>query len=287
MLGDLEAWHAFLQTACFARRLPPSKFAQLVRAFQAQHGPIAGEALLEPFKSDADDDPRVPGYLKELLQAGLLSVNDVLQCFLPLQQSTAIEDAPVSEPATQTLLFQMLSAEVSQGSYSEDLGRTIVLLIGWIEAFPSSTTVATFVGVVLSQPKIVELLQPHTQLDPSASLSKKPTNSDSVKLVKTRLGQGLAAMIAHINSQNMELASNLLYCQNALGLNSMHDPLEGPEADMGMDALAFQESVTDALAPLNTRAGLFVFLNGLVSRISWYQHYYKVNTGRLCFVISV
>ena len=160
MNAETGNWQAFLQIACFVRRLSPNKFADLVRVFQAQHKPIPGHLLIQPFIAHAGQDPRVIRYLEHLLKSGLLDINDVLSGLRP-RDSPAVKNTTMEEPATHGILFQMLSSETSQRIHPETISRTLVLIVTWLERFPSSTALAFFAGTVLSQPCSMELLKPH------------------------------------------------------------------------------------------------------------------------------
>lgn len=261
MYAEVRDWQAFLHTACFVRRLAPNKFADLVKAFQAQHRPVSGQALLEPFIAYTDQDPRVVYYLQYLLRSGLLRINDVLRGLLP-KELPIVNGPAEAEMNTHALLFQMLSSEMSQASDFEELGRTLILMVVWLEKYPSSTALAFFAGTVLSNPHCMELLKPHDQGTLSDHTAGKADARRSITRIKGKLGNALAVVINHVNVQNMPLATNLLYWQNELGLNSIESQPE--EVDHGIDvaSMAFDGSIMDT--PVGTRAALFAYLNALL-----------------------
>ena len=71
-------------------------------------------------------------------------------------------------------------------------------------------------------------------------------------------------LISNLSQTNIQAAGALDYWQKQYGL---HEDLPSQSLDIldGVDlgALSFQESVLDN-APLNTRAGLYIYLNALV-----------------------
>ena len=259
--SEIRKWHEFLQQACFIHRLSSSEFTSQVNAFQARHARLSSKALLEPLLNQAPYDPRVPGYLKELLKLGLLGVSDVLEG-LGSKQATET-DGSAQEMPTQTLIFQMLADEIGQ----EVPGRAIQLItrhmLFWLETFPTSLSIAFFAAKVLSHPQCGTIFANPMSGPPRMAAAQRRKASDQAETFRERLGTALAVMIAHTNSQNMQLASNLLYWQNELGLTGVQDSAESNHEIRDMAAMAFERNVPDT--PINTRAGLFVYLNALVS----------------------
>lgn len=264
MQANEKEWQAFLRTACFLKRLPPAKFAVLVRAFQAQQGPISAQALLEPFLIHGHQDPRVPGYLQQLLKTRLLSISDVLIGLLP-RESLKAREVIVHEPVTQPLLFQMLSSEVSEGVQIEDLPRIFAFIVVWLEIFPSSIAIAIFAATMLSQPRALQVLQEYPDDGSATDAVGSVLASSTTQKVRQRLRNAIAETVNCINMQDMPLTTTLLYWQHELGPDLDQDQPESSNHRKDVESIAFHSSVMDN--PLNTRAGLFVYLNALVSLV--------------------
>ena len=263
-LSEVRQWHDFLQQACFIHRLSSSEFTSRVNSFQAHHAHLPSKALVEPLLDQAPYDPRVPGYLKELLKSSLLKVSDILNGLRSKQATKS--DGPAQEMPTQTLMFQMLADEVGQEVPSREIQLIIHHMLFWIETFPSSLSIAFFAAKVLSHPHCGTIFKKPIAGPLRTAVAERPNTSDQIETFRQRLETALAVMIAHTNSQNMQLASNLLYWQNELGLISGQDSAESNHEIRDMAAMAFERNVPDL--PMNTRAGLFVYLNALVSFVS-------------------
>ena len=259
--GEVRQWHDFLQQSCFIHRLSSSEFVSEVSAFQARHARLPSKALLEPLLNQALYDPRVPGYLQQLLRLRLLNVSDVLEGLRPKQAQE--NDGPAQEMPTQTLMFQMLADEVGQEVPSREIQLITHYVIFWLETFPTSLSIAFFAAKVLSLPQCGSIFKKPISKPPRTAAAQRRNASDRTETFRDRLGTALAVMIAHTNSQNMQLASNLLYWQNELGLTGVQDSADSNHEIRDMAAMAFERSVPDT--PMNTRAGLFVYLNALVS----------------------
>ncbi|KAL8697963.1 MAG: hypothetical protein Q9201_006830 [Fulgogasparrea decipioides] len=95
---------------------------------------------------------------------------------------------------------------------------------------------------------------------------------------KAALGRSLTPMINDLSQTNIQLAETIDYWQKQYHL---HDELSTESMDLlnGVDlgALSFQDSVLDN-DPVNTRAGLYIYLNALVRYRTIY--YPKIRKGR-------
>lgn len=77
-------------------------------------------------------------------------------------------------------------------------------------------------------------------------------------------GGYLSTLIAQVSQTDMQLATELDFWQKQYDIR---DDIPGQDLELlsGVDlgALSFQESVLDS-TPLNTRAGLYIYLNAMV-----------------------
>lgn len=81
---------------------------------------------------------------------------------------------------------------------------------------------------------------------------------------KVSFSRCLSLLVTHVSQTNLQLATTLDYWQKQYDIR---DDVPGQTLELldGVDlgALSFQESVLDN-APVNTRAGLYVYLNAMV-----------------------
>lgn len=82
--------------------------------------------------------------------------------------------------------------------------------------------------------------------------------------MKASLGRCLSSLISQHSQTNLQLATTLDFWQKQYDLRP-DVPGQALELLDGVDlgALSFQQAVMDS-APLNTRAGLYIFLNAMV-----------------------
>ena len=140
--------HQFFE-ACIRKRVPPEKFHTLFQTFIFKHDSLPGRILVDVLldegrkASKSRPDPRIPLYIREVLQMQVASTSDVLAAILPLpvvkdstvdddQSVPTVIDAPeYQNPRTETLILQMMSIEISNGFVNskeelQDVLRTMV-----------------------------------------------------------------------------------------------------------------------------------------------------------------
>ncbi|KAL8898974.1 MAG: hypothetical protein Q9207_006435 [Kuettlingeria erythrocarpa] len=250
--------HTFF-IACLRIRLSSQKFSSLLQAFEVKHPYLPSIALakelLDAGCRDGGVDPRLPSYqeaLLELKRVDLLSLLDSVQPAWPESgvalHPNLLDPQDAAKPSAQATVLSLLTRKVANGFIKEDTELFVLLkhLIPWANHFPSSTTLGFFISAILSCPIAQEVL----------SIAK-------AKRIKASFGRVLTPLINNLSQTHIQLASGLNYWQKHYQLQedvpAEIDLLHG--VDLG--TVSFQESVLDN-EPINTRAGLYIYLNAVV-----------------------
>ncbi len=85
--------------------------------------------------------------------------------------------------------------------------------------------------------------------------------------MRASLGRCLSSLITQLSQTNLQLATTLDFWQKQYDLRA-DTPGQSLDLIDGVDlgALSFQQNVIDN-APLNTRAGLYIYLNAMVNAL--------------------
>ncbi len=139
-----QEWHQFFD-ACVRKRVPPQKFYTLLKTFALKHVTLPGRTLVNVLfdqgrkASSRQVDPRIPLYARELLQMQEVSVSDTLAAILPLPvdrhsnvnndqgDQAAVDAAESQNPRLETMIFQMMTFEISNGLIKTQEGIQAVL----------------------------------------------------------------------------------------------------------------------------------------------------------------
>ncbi|KAL8815595.1 MAG: hypothetical protein Q9223_005278 [Gallowayella weberi] len=256
-----SAWQSFLET-CLLRRVPSSKFLSLFREFEATTPrPLASGpgsltwALLDAGHIGPNVDPRLSHYLEVLLDAKEIDSISLLSATARITQSdnsgnialASLDAANTTIPSLQVVVLDLLARKIANGIIERDTDLLAFLdqLLPWITQHPSSITLGSLLSATLGCTVAQEVL-------PAAKAKK----------IKTALGRCLTPIINNLSSTNIQLASILSNAQkqydlNEEGLTNSGDPMNVlGGVDLGL--LSFQDDVVDNL---NTRAGLYIYLN--------------------------
>ncbi|KAL9051565.1 MAG: hypothetical protein Q9206_004654 [Seirophora lacunosa] len=212
-------------------------------------------ALLNAACRDGLVDQRLCTYLEALLESQIIDSSVLLSAILPVQPAdgTALEPSlldadDAAKPSVQAVILPLLTRAVANGFISEESELFVFLkhLLPWISRFPSSIVVGFLVSATLG-----------------CSIAQEVLPSTKGKKLKAAFGQTLVPMIGNLSQTNIQLAGALNYWQKQY---QMQDELPPDSIELlgGVDlgALSFPESVLDN-EPMNTRAGLYVYLNAL------------------------
>ncbi|KAL8829004.1 MAG: hypothetical protein Q9170_006353 [Blastenia crenularia] len=202
-------------------------------------------------------DTRLSIYLDALLVEKIVDVSTLLCAVqpFPLEDEATFDptllDADSAKLSLQTMVLQLLTRTIANEYDAEDYELFLFMknLIPWMTMFPSSVTLGFLVSATLGCHEAQRALP--------VMEAKSPTE------LKASFGRSLTPFIANLSQTNIQLASTLNYWQKHYQL---HDELPAEPMDLlnGVDlgALSFEQSVLDNEL-LNTRAGLYIYLNSL------------------------
>lgn len=253
--------------ACLRKRLSPDKFKALFMTFHGQYPSLRGRKLVQSLLNDRSPeppliDPRLPLYIKELLSMGVIGTADVLSSLLPrpseppltgqpsLDDQQILEINGVQKPTIAGLVLQMITAEVADGLLrtNQEVLETLASIVSLVSLVPGSSALGYFVAAVLSMTIVHEVL-----------------SVGSTKKFKRAFGRSLTTLINHMTQANMQLATTLDLWQKQYQLvddETVQPPADNQD-DVNIESLTFQNSVIDT-PPVNTRAGLYIYLNALL-----------------------
>ncbi|KAL8935633.1 MAG: hypothetical protein Q9216_005326, partial [Gyalolechia sp. 2 TL-2023] len=251
--------HKFVD-ASFQNRRSSQRFLDALQVYEAKYQPLSSSSLakelLDAGYRNGFVDPRLSTYLEALLDAQKLDLSTLLSAVHPSPaehgtafSSTLLDAEDSAKPSLQTVILQLLTRKIANGFIGEDLELFIFFktIIPWMTSFPSSILLGFLVSATLSCPVAQDTL-------PNAKAKK----------FKASFGRSLTPLIGNLSQTNMQLAGTLNYWQKHYQL---HDDLPAESIDLlgGVDLgeLSFQESVMDN-EPINTRAGLYIYLNALL-----------------------
>ncbi|KAL9604923.1 MAG: hypothetical protein Q9219_000111 [cf. Caloplaca sp. 3 TL-2023] len=252
-------WHNSIQ-ACFRNRLSADKFLSALQAAEDKYSVLPPETLAKVLLDlgcrGKFVDPRLSLYLEALLDAKTLDSSVLLSALrktipdnVAVFQSSLLDNGSSTKPSLQTIVLQLLTRKIANGLIAEDVELFWFLktLIPWMTDFPSSVMIGFLVSATLGCPTAQEIL-PRVK----------------AKKLKTSFGQSLTPFIGNLSQTNIQLASALSYWQKHYQL---HDEIPAESMDLlnGVDlgTLSFEQGVLDN-EPLNTRAGLYIYLNAML-----------------------
>ncbi|KAL8931645.1 MAG: hypothetical protein Q9211_006817 [Gyalolechia sp. 1 TL-2023] len=247
--------------ACFRSRPSSQRFLDALQTYEAKYPPLSSsflaKELLDAGYRSGVVDPRLPIYLEALLDAKRLDLSTLLSFIQPSPpedgtafSSSLLDAGDSAKPSLQTVILQLLTRKIANASIREDSELFLFLksVIPWMMYFPSSIMLGFLVSATLGCPVAQEIL-------PNAKANK----------FKASFGRSLTPLIGNLSQTNMQLAGTLNYWQKHYQL---HDELPAEPMDVlgseELGALTFQDSVMDH-EPINTRAGLYIYLNALAN----------------------
>ncbi|KAL8992329.1 MAG: hypothetical protein Q9169_007185 [Polycauliona sp. 2 TL-2023] len=243
---------------CFLTRTSHSDFNKRIARFQdsAPNPPLApcrlARAILDASSNGPKIDPRLFLYLEALLDTARINIVDLLAA---IAQSHGPSDRVAATLNTtdslESKVLQLLTKRIAHGGIGNDTDILAFLgaLLPWMSQHPGSVTLGLLVSTTLNSPS--------TQHAMTVLATKK---------FKSIFSKRLTHLINSLSSTNIQLASALSFYQK------QYDLQDGIVADDSMNvlhgvdlaALSFQDTVMDN-EPVVTRAGLYIYLNALIS----------------------
>lgn len=165
----VQEWHHFFD-ACVRKRVPPEDFHTLLKTFNLKHVALPGTGLVDVLldqgrkASSRQVDPRIPLYAREMLQMQQIRTCDTLAAILPLpvdnisninedqNDQAAIDTVASQNPRLETLIFQMMTVEVSNGLIKtpEELQAVLKTLVKTKFNSANSAALGYFISALLN-----------------------------------------------------------------------------------------------------------------------------------------
>ncbi|KAI4271987.1 MAG: hypothetical protein L6R38_006730, partial [Xanthoria sp. 2 TBL-2021] len=251
------AWQTFF-IECFFRRASSSNLVELIPQFEATARPLAlaperlARALLDVGSNGEKTDPRLPSYLEALLDTKRINVVDLLLAAAHFHDPSDLTSTSLDTANTlHFTIFRLLIKRIANGIIDNDTMLLTFLgeLLPWMSQHPASATLGLLVSSTLGSPA-----------------AEHAMTTAATKKSKASFARRLTPLINNLSSTNIQLASALSYYQKQYDLQG--GAFAGNSIDIlnGVDlaALSFNDTVMDN-EPIITRAGLYIYLNALIS----------------------
>lgn len=290
---QMATWTHFVDR-CLQNRLSADKLeklaVQLSKRIPRDETQLA-EALLRPrSQATACLDPLIPVYLERLLVLNFLNPPEVLNALFRYSRDYATgaghsHGSPKKQqsqhwhitPELEELVFARLSKAFVTNERPKsvvEVQKTLATLSRWMNTLNSSQTAESVIHSLAdgSQAQRTQTLVGLGMLVIATIEHPKVAGVIEVALPKAQrksLSESLTFFIPHLNQSSLQLGDRLGMLQKQYSLTTdhasggMHD---GPGSH-GLDVSVLQLETVMDLPIINTRAGLYVFINSLVSRI--------------------
>ncbi|KAL6706140.1 mediator complex subunit [Coniothyrium glycines] len=281
---------------CLENRIQANVFAALVTQLHAK-SPLPGRKLaallLRPRSANLISiDPRIPVYLEQLLALQKVDASDVLastfQYSTDRLPKTGNEDAQKgaqwnNPPELEEIIFHRLHKVFASDERPVDNSegiRTLIVVTRWMQAMVTSHTSNTMIQAmagIQAQPQqhlinvreglgmlIVGIIENQKML----RILENPKGKEIRKVFV----QSLSSFIPFLNhnsggsNTSLSLAQRLEMSQKQHDFYNKLSPADGEtnQNNPGLDVAALQLDAVMDLPLVNTRAGLYVFLNSLL-----------------------
>ncbi|KAJ5133975.1 hypothetical protein N7526_005340 [Penicillium atrosanguineum] len=275
-----EQWKTFLHR-CLAHRVDVDEFKGLTKLMLAR-SPVKENELLDLLlearaSSVIAWDPLLPVYVDSLCKIGRVKSAAALVALL---RHSSIREMSVKRRAstlmTDIKVIQDVMMAVSTGSIPRSVAEAADLYAATVEwivavgAWHHDSLGGEQGSGLMSSPDAVSLFESLGIL--LAALSGTPKglemlSSDDRQDLKTKLGQALSSYLPLCVDVSLPLRHRLDTVQKDFNLygEQSSKPLGHPAIDgMNVNALQFESSVMDGPV-INTRAGLYVYLNSMLA----------------------
>ncbi|KAJ5081507.1 hypothetical protein NUU61_009771 [Penicillium alfredii] len=296
-MASSEQWRTFF-CRCLAQRIDVDKFKDLSKLMFMRH-PLKEAELLDLLwehraASNHPWDPLFPLYVDGLCKLGIVKPSSALACLLKnssmldrQDSSTSSSSSPDSQRPkrkrkvdtlmTDTKVVQNVMLWVSTGNLPRTIAEAAEIYsvaVEWIEAVVawhnSSLDGSQQTGGLMSSPDAVSLFESLGILLAALSGTNKGLevlSSDFHQALKTKLGHALSTYLPFCVDVSLPLRHRLDALQKEFNLfgDQSSKLMDDPAIEsMNVNALQFEASVMDVPA-INTRAGLYVYLNAVLA----------------------
>lgn len=286
----MATWTHFVDR-CLQNRLSADKLeklaVQLSKRIPRDEAQLA-EALLRP-RSRATGclDPLIPVYLERLLVLNFLNPPEVLNALFRYSRDYATgadhsHGSPKKQqsqhwhitPELEELVFARLSKAFVTNERPKsvvEVQKTLATLSRWMNTLNSSQTAESVIHSLAdgSQAQRTQTLVGLGMLVIATMEHPKVAGVIEVALPKAQrksLSESLTFFIPHLNQSSLQLGDRLGMLQKQYSLTTDHasDGMHDGPGSHGLDVSVLQLETVMDLPIINTRAGLYVFINSLL-----------------------
>ncbi|KAK7550831.1 mediator of RNA polymerase II transcription subunit 5 [Phyllosticta citricarpa] len=282
-------WHIFIDT-CLRKRLATDDYDKLARDLRARipkDGAALSEALLRPKTLSAFYfDPLVVVYLERSLALDLLDPPHILEAlFRHAREANAATDRSQPEswnvksqsyvsPELEELVFARLSRAYMINERPKKVSeaqKTLALLTKWMSTMSSTQAAESVINsiaegtqghrttTIMSLGLLVIAVLEHPKI---AGVLEKA----SPKWVSKALSESITAFMPHLSQASLQLADRLGMLQKQYSLTDhAANAVDDGSANNGLDVAVLQLETVMDLPVINTRAGLYVFINSILA----------------------
>ncbi|RYN76469.1 Mediator of RNA polymerase II transcription subunit 5 [Alternaria alternata] len=294
MESMIKEWSVFLDK-CLERRIQPDLFAAAVAQLHAK-SPLPGRKLaalvLRPRVAGSNNiDPRSIVFLEQLLALKKVDASDVLTLtFLYSKDRLPVktgDEKPTKEaqwdnpPELEEIVFHRLhkafAAEERPINNTEGL-RTLIVLTRWMQAMVTSHTsdsmIQAMAGIQQPQQHSINVREGLAMLVIGVIENSKILrilNNPKGKDIRKSFIQSFSSFIPFLSNnsggshQSLQLAERLELSQKRHDFYEKLPNVNGEEnGNAGLEVAALQLDAVMELPQVNTRAGLYIFLNALL-----------------------
>jgi len=294
MESMIKEWSVFLDK-CLERRIQPDLFAAAVAQLHAK-SPLPGRKLaalvLRPRVAGSNNiDPRSIVFLEQLLALKKVDASDVLTLtFLYSKDRLPVktgDEKPTKEaqwdnpPELEEIVFHRLhkafAAEERPINNTEGL-RTLIVLTRWMQAMVTSHTsdsmIQAMAGIQQPQQHSINVREGLAMLVIGVVENSKILrilNNPKGKDIRKSFIQSFSSFIPFLSNnsggshQSLQLAERLELSQKRHDFYEKLPNVNGEEnGNAGLEVAALQLDAVMELPQVNTRAGLYIFLNALL-----------------------
>ncbi|KAK8175814.1 mediator complex, subunit Med5 [Phyllosticta citrichinensis] len=285
-----HTWDLFIDS-CLRKRLATDDYDRLARDLQGRipkDGAALSEALLRPKTlSEFYFDPLVVVYLERSLALDLLDPPQVLEALFrhAREANTAADRSqpkgwnvkpPPSyvSPELEELVFARLSRTYMINERPKKVSeaqKTLALLTKWMSTMSSTQAAESVINsiaegtqghrttTIMSLGLLVIAVLEHPKI---AGVLEKACP----KWVSKALSESITAFMPHLSQSSLQLADRLGMLQKQYSLSDhAANAVDDGSAHNGLDVAVLQLETVMDLPVINTRAGLYVFVNSLLS----------------------
>ncbi|KAJ5673987.1 hypothetical protein N7462_009426 [Penicillium macrosclerotiorum] len=281
-MASSEQWRTFLHR-CLAHRVDVDEFKDLFKLMLSR-APVNESELLDLLlearaASNVTWDPLLPVYLDGLCKTGQVKASAALACLLKhssIRPKSEALKGKVSTLMTDIKVIQDVMLSISAGvipTSIDEVADLYAATVEWIMAVVAwhnaNLDVSQQTGGFFSSPDAVSLFESLGILLAALSGTAKGLemlSSDLHQGLKTKLGQALSSYLPLCVDVSLPLRHRLDTLQKEFNLygqqpskSSNHPAIDG----MNVNALQFESGVMDGPV-INTRAGLYVYINSML-----------------------